>query len=303
MTAILWWVVAVCLVMGAALLIVNALPHAQEKALLRFQNNVGVDLPQRLAERLRRRMLINRRSSLIGGMAGILVSALIVDSRAPSSPNTLDTFILIAGAFAGPTLAISIAALLTASKDSDDHVRYARSHAVGLSDYVPPLERWVARGLTLLAIAFLAAWSISSWLRPAASDTQAFINGALFTLIAAGTLLICEIAGRRIVAMGIRAGSPEKLVWEDAIRSLTVRDLAGAPALVGLYAIMWTAPALLSEGAGAAVVNSTGLMVSFGVIVVAIISMVFKPERHFLRRLWPELAAEADKPRPAEATP
>src|SRR5690606_22755761 len=115
-------------------------------------------------------------------------------------------------------------------------------------------------------------------------------------------LLIFEIAGRRIVAMGNRVGSPEELVWEDAIRSKTVRDISSAPALVGLYAIAHSLPSLFGERTEAPFLGWMGVAAFAGTLIVLVITTTLRPERHFLRRLWPELAASTGQPYGADAT-
>ncbi|MEX1078247.1 MAG: hypothetical protein WED09_03980 [Homoserinimonas sp.] len=64
----LGWVTAgLYLAIGTGVLIANARPHAQQRAVEKFVLNVGLPLPERLAEPLRRRTLSRRRSSTVGG--------------------------------------------------------------------------------------------------------------------------------------------------------------------------------------------------------------------------------------------
>src|SRR5690606_2933221 len=106
---------------------------------------------------------------------------------------------------------------------------------------------------------------------------------------------------RRIVAQGNRVGSPEELVWEDAIRSRTVRDLASAPAAVGLYAILFSLPDVFGEGVDHGFMAWTGVAILAGTVLLLMVTIILGPERHLLRRLWPELAATTGKPYGAEA--
>lgn len=301
MTDTLWWIVGAYLIVATAILVANARSHAQENAVLRFQTSVGVELPQSLGEKLRERMLVSRRSQLVGGIVGLLVSALIVSSRT-ADPGALEVMILAAGAFAGPALAVSITSLFTPRIAADDHLRYARSQAVELSDYVPGTERWLARGPAVLAVLYFAAWGtgIGLGLIPKAG-VASLISGVVLALIAIGSLAIFEVAGRRVVAMGNRVASEEELVWEDAIRSHTVRNISSAPALVGLYAIVSAVPVLIGRGDDSTFMGWIGLVAAGVVLVVVMITIILRPERHFLRKLWPELAAATGKPYGAEA--
>lgn len=294
----LWWVVGAYLALATALLLASVRSRAYEGAVLRFQSSVGVDLSQEMGQKLRKRMLRNRRSSLVGGAIGILVSAFVISTQT-ADPGALETMSIAAAAFAGPALAVSITTLLTTRTPADSRVRYARSQAVELSDYVPATERWLARGPATLAVLYFAAWGLGVWFELIPSGGRAaLIGGAILSAISVASLLIFEIAGRRIVAMGNRVGSPEELVWEDAIRSQTVRDITSAPALVGLYAIVYSLPYLLDQG----FLGWIGVAASAGVLVVLLITITLRPERHFLRRLWPELAATTGKPYGADAT-
>lgn len=298
MTSILWWVVGIYLTIATALLIANARPHAQEAAVLRFQTSVGVPLPQWLGEQLRQRLLVTRRSQLIGGMVGIVLSA----SSVRTEPDTLQSAIVVTGVFAGGALGVAIATLLSTQRVTGGEVRYARSQAVGLSDYVPGLELWLARTPAALAVVYFSAWGVGSWagLIPPA-DVRVLLGGAVLTLLAVASLIIFEVAGRRIVATGNRVSSPEELVWEDAIRSRTVRDIVSAPVLVGLYAILYSLPALFNDGVQSWFITWTGSVIAGGIVLAALITLVLRPERHFLRRLWPELAATTGKPDGADA--
>lgn len=298
MTSILWWVVGIYLAIATTLLIANARPHAQESAVLRFQTSVGVPLPQWLGEQLRQRMLANRRSQLVGGMVGLLVSAYIVRADL----GALEVAIVVAGTFAGGALGVSVTTLLSTQGAATDQVRYARSQAVELSDYVPGVERWLARGPAALAVLYFTAWGIGSWtglISPA--DVRVLLGGVVLTLLAVASVVIFEVAGRRIVATGNRVSSPEELVWEDAIRSRTVRDIVGAPVLVGLYAILYSLPSLFSDGAQSWFTTWTGPAIAGGILLALLFTATLRPERHFLRRLWPELAATTGKPYGADA--
>src|SRR5690606_33321885 len=168
---------------------------------------------------------------------------------------------------------------------------------VELGDYVPPAERWLARGPAALAALYFIALSIGIALDlvPRPSVLQ-IVSGISLTLISLGSLAIFEVAGRRIVAIGNRVASEEELVWEDAIRSQTVRQVSSAPALAGLYAIVSAMPVLFGQGDQSALMGWIGLVAAGVVLALLMITATLRPERHFLRRLWPELAATTGKP-------
>src|SRR5690606_14332770 len=99
----------------------------------------------------------------------------------------------------------------------------------------------------------------------------ALVGCSLLALLAIGSLVIFEVAGRRIVSMGNRVASEEELVWEDAIRSQTVRDISAAPALVGLYAIVSAVPVLFGEDS--VLLGWTGVIASMGVVALLLVTI------------------------------
>lgn len=304
MTDALWWIVGLCLAMGTAALIVSALPHAQERAVLRFQNSVGVALPAQLGEALRRRMLAQHRGYLLGGMTGVTWTALSVSSGMLPMPGHLAAWVIGGGTLAGGALGVAAAALLSAGRRLDDRERYARATAVTLSDFLAPIDRWLAR----LPVVFTVAVFTVSLVGVGLGWTQVvglplFINGGILTAMAVAALIVFEVAVRRIVSKSRPVGSREELVWDDAFRSQVVRELRFAPFMLGFYGLGLTVSGLglLSDGEP----NGMSLGVFGTLLVCSIIALwaarVSKTRRHFLRRLWPELAAEADNPHPVGA--
>lgn len=305
MTGIAWWIVGLYLTIAVIMLIVNAWPHAQEQAVLRLERSVGIDLPNRLGQRLRLRLLSSRRSSIVGGMIGITLSALATALPTPSPWSALDPVVLVAGTFAGMAAGTSIAAIRSARPVADDLMRYARAVAVELDDYIAPLERWLGRAPVALAVASLIALAIFAQRGLVHyASAASFISAGLLVLAAVISLVIFETIGRRVVAMGNSVSSPEELVWEDAARALTLRELAAAPTFLGFYGILMSINPLVvtpERGATGYSVASLGISLITVVVAGAMLVSALRMQRHFLRRLWPELAAEADTPRPVEA--
>ena len=301
MTEPVFWIIGTYLAVGIVLLLATLRPNAHENVVLRLQTSVGVDLPHGIGEQLRRRFALNRRSQLVGGMVGVVLSAAIIGWTVPD-PDAVHGMMIAAGAFAGPALAVSITTLLTSGKPEDDRPRYARAHAVGLGDYIPTLERWLARGPVLLAVLCFVGWAfaIGMDLHPA-RNVALLASGGGLALLSAASLFVFEYFGRRIVSMGNWATSPEELVWEDALRSHTVRDIASAPSLVGLYAILVGLAPTFDPSAESRFFGWAGLAAVGVLLLLLLVTVILRPERHFLRRLWPELAATTGKPYGAEA--
>lgn len=300
-----WSIVGVYLTIGIGVLIVNARPHAQERAVLKLAQSVGIPLPERLGDTIRRRILSSRRGNVVGGMVGVVLSTWAIASEMPSEQFVLGPVVVVGGALAGSAVGISIAAILSARRGSDNRVRYARALAVKLDDYVSSTERWLARGSGALAVVSLIAGTVCvslGWANYASN--WSIVRSIAFALIVTAALAVFEVAGRRIVAMGNHAGSPEELVWEDATRSLALRDVASAPAFLGLYGILLGNIGLATGGPNAGspgiAVVAAGLGVATVLIAVVMLVAALQPQRYFLRRLWPELAARAGNPQLVE---
>ncbi|MHA6693779.1 hypothetical protein [Homoserinimonas sp. A520] len=306
MTDTLWWIVGAYAAVTAALLLGDSLPHARERAVLRFENSLGLTLPAQLGEPLRRRMVNQRRSYLLGGVVGIAASATAVTPALQSLPEHLILWTLFGGMFTGAAIATAIAALFSARPRVGDHERLARATAVALDDYLAPLDRWTARLPVVFAVAAIPLSLVGNELRWTSVSSQSmFICGVILAAMAVTSLVVFEVAARRIVAKGRPIGSLDELVWDDAFRFQVLRDLRYAPLVLSAYALGLTGSALGIMSAGVEEPNS----ISFGVFATLLIctfialwaARAAKTQRHFLRRLWPELAAEADNPVGADA--
>ena len=103
---------------------------------------------------------------------------------------------------------------------------------------------------------------------------------------------------RRILDRAQPAASPEALAWDDAIRAMTVREIVTAPLSLGVWGSLAIGISLtdsFNEGnqwpAGLIAVNILVLVIAAGILAAAIYSIATKPQQHYLRRLWPDVAA------------
>ncbi|HEX4444299.1 MAG TPA: hypothetical protein VHZ81_12055 [Galbitalea sp.] len=107
--------------------------------------------------------------------------------------------------------------------------------------------------------------------------------------------------GRR-AGRGQTAGSALELAWDDALRSRALNSFVITPFFLGTYfgsvAFEWYPPARgIGETIGPDMPTSAAAVL---ILVWAIAGMISKPQRRYLRRLWPELAAAGAT---ASATP
>lgn len=256
---------------------------------------LGLALPAD-ASTIERRVAVRARAALAGALLAALGFVAVHVSLLPqaaegSGPSWM---LFFAGAVAsGSAMGVLLAATMSRAPQRST-VRFARARAVELADYVALIERVGARVIVAASIVAGAALIVVGqlWGGPGPS-ALALTMGAL----AVGSLVLFEVLGRRMVARAQRAGSPEELAWDDALRAWTLRDLVTAPIMLGAYSLYAEVMELstttpLGEASRVIATASTGvlLVVLVLLIVVAIVSIATRPQQHFLRRLWPKVA-------------
>lgn len=302
-----WIAFAVFSIIWIIGVIVNAQPHAQEWALLKLASEVGRDLPERLGQRLRARLVRSRRAALFGAMAGALLTIAAL-SLWPSHSlfGSLTILILASGIFAGVVVGTALSALrATKSPAHDEGVRVARAQAVTLNDYIGRFDQWTLRLPVVLAILAVLTVITLVQLGVARYTEIASITGAVaLAAVAFGGLVTFDVVGRRVVAAGNRVGSAEELVWEDASRVSTLRSLAHTPIFLGYYTVFmsFSSPTIAAEPGYEAAFEILSLASVLFVILLAFGWLVaqYRSKRHFLRHLWPELAAPVSAAQPAK---
>lgn len=209
------------------------------------------------------------------------------------------SFIVVGSALAGSITGVAIGSLQWPARRDRDTLRVARAGAVDLGDYIAPLERWGARILVGLAIAI---YLFSVLMTGTGVASVALLPPATVSVIFVGLALVflCffEAVGRRIVGRAQATGSEPELLWDDAMRAMDVRALASTPTTIGLLGVLFGSSDLtiglhdfLSSTGILGLVAVAGWIVLAGILVIAISSLASRPERFFLRRLWPEYAS------------
>jgi len=264
-------------------------------ALVALGQNVFGALPERLVERAARlsglslapgmrEVLRDRLAARYSiGLLGVIVSlaagwgvGLLVDpsQRLP---------VLLAALLLGLVATLLVNGLLPAPAPAPDAPRIARGTAARLGDFVPPYELWIARSVAIIGVLLAAAAAAGS---PAAA--WAPLGAGALTLAA---LAAFELGARRILARPSLATSEAELAWDDEIRSMDLRELAAAPVIAGVLAVI----AALG-GAGWRISEGSPLQIVLPVASIAIpvlqrlYDLVVLPQRHVLRRLWPTAA-------------
>ena len=274
-------------------------PTLRTAAAYRFARSVGLNLPPEIEPAVRARLTSRVRGGCLGAVVALVAAAAAlqfwvdVDAAAP-----LAVLLLIGAVFAGYAVGAAGASLRSADHDPD-RIRVARSRAVGVPDFLAPVELVGAR--VVVAVGFLVATATVVVGATGGAPTSG--NFAVTVLLAGAgvvTLVAFEIVSRRVVARPQPAGTPSELVWDDAVRSTLLRDLVTAPLAFGMYATLYGLVDFAGgiEGnyssLGAAFLATSAVFAPLALVsFAAIVTLALKPQRHFARRLWPTVPSQS----------
>jgi hypothetical protein len=257
-------------------------PFVAKWSAYRHSVTIGVDLPSRLQPAVSSRLMTGARGAVIGGVifAVVAVVAATVGLRVGDEPQSA-LWLFLGAVIAGGTAGTTVAALTGRRAIPSDRPRVARAAAVTVADYMSPLERIGARAVVILSI--VAAISAV-----VAADDDAF-PVVLFASLAAITLVLFEVASRRLVDRSEPAGSTAELVWDDAIRALILRDMITAPLTMGAFSLLLGLAHVVGDATGLGMTTVTGLIPTVVVLASSFYSRASRPRRYFITRLWPNL--------------
>lgn len=274
-------------------------PRARRTAANRLEKSIGIVIPDELRPGIGRQATRRSRISLAGILVGACAAVPFAWSMSSAVPmgTSAPAFLVVGAAFAGAALGAALGSLPRAVPLDKDAIRYARPGAVTLDDYIAPLERrgaWIVVGLA--TITYLTSVIVTTLgVAPVALVPPATISGVMVGL-ALASLIFFEVVGTRIVNRAQPIGSEPELVWADALRSANIRGLATAPLTLGVYGSLTSmldlSIILRNVGnslAALATVNVVGSLAIMAVIVIGTFSIASRPQRHFLKRLWPHL--------------
>jgi hypothetical protein len=291
----------------------------------RFANSLGLAIPDELRRLTGRRLARRRRTSIAGAVLATLAMLPFLRLEATSDDSIVSTpaLLLLSASFIGLAVGTAIGAFQWPALHDPNAVRYARAGAVGLGDYIAPLERtgaWIVVGLAAVMTFIAADLTATGTAAVAMLPPESF--GGVLVGLAVLALGFFEVVGRRIVGRAQPTGSEIALVWDDALRSSDVRSLSAAPLTLGLYGVIVRAFDLLlsfrdtSDPTIALIIVNLGTWLAVTTLAfVGIYAIVSHPARYFLRRLWPELAdpelpttapissGDADNPGSSRETP
>jgi len=266
---------------------------------------VGLDLPEVLIPsiRARNRSLVRHLSIGLGSGAvvGFLVSLLLpsLDGVVEFSKVWLVLGAVAIGAVIGTCIWVAREATRRATQDAP----LQREKGVGLFDYLPTWSTVLAIVVVVLAIGIAAvlAWVMTTGaVEPGAEPLFVPIVIAFYAVVAALVLGLGFIAVQ--VHRPQRAASPEHLAWDDAV---TVQAIFPIVYLAGFFAALLVGQLFTSVSSSifysdrSNEVRSVLLLLvaaPLPIYVLALVSIVAKPARHFVKRLWPAVPAAPNVP-------
>jgi len=272
----------------------------RERALDRYARQVNLRLTDEVRPRVIRRILVQERATLIGGIGGALIGLglafVLPVHRSPSASGAdMRALLALITAVLGAVVAPAITAVRATVGDRPGP-RIARGSTPSLTDYVPTLERaasWIAPAGAALTI--IGGWTAlqtgvlrSDTLRPAGVLATL---GAIFGYLAIASIMISRLLAGRVLQAGQPAGSEQELAWDDALRAGTLRALVQLPVAFGVASMLLT---ILEVGTridsppdwASLVGGITLVTITVAGITALVIDQGARPGQHYWRRLW-----------------
>jgi hypothetical protein len=284
------WFISIVLSLGMIVgFALTFVPFCARWRAYRHAVSIRIDLPDRLERTVAGRLMARSRGGSLGGLVFTVAAALAFHFEVGVNHDSQLTSLFIVGStFAGVAAGTAVAALTGNRTIAPDRPRVARARAVTVSDYLAPFELIGARIVVYAAVAVLLVASVFA--APGAGGSLFGI--AFFAIFGAVSLALFEVASRRIVDLSQPAGSTAELVWDDAIRASSLRDLVTAPLALGAYCLVFGVFGIAESSTHpAAMLVSYVVGGIFGLtgLAAAIYSIATRPQRYFVDRLWPDL--------------
>lgn len=253
------------------------------RTLERFARQAGLARAPEIERALIRRTTARERGYTIGIMAAVAGIGLwsITGATAASSG-----FLLAAIAMIGAVVGRGVAEWRSAFTPVPDQPRIARATTPGLADYVSPLERLATPAVILSAIALLGAAAF------AGVAPSALLPSIVIVIAAIAAAAVSHVASVSLLGRGQPAASVTELVWDDALRSATLRSLFDMAAILGATSLSLSLFASETVRAMSAVTTYGMPLLSTIVLAFTIVTNLRQHTTRYLRRLWPDLAAE-----------
>lgn len=297
-----WVMYGVCGVTFAIVALITSTGWYRRRNLRDRANRVGLAVPEDLEYELGRRASIPHVAMAIGGVIATIVAALIAvvfvppfdDTKAPPPVDPVMVVLVVSGLSGTLLFQVTASVVLTLRRPTGRRV--ARTTTPQLSDYVSGPERALSLVSPFVAIAlpiFIALAVRSGLLQNDLIKKQGALHstGAFFAYISVGSLVISHVFSRIVLHTRQTARSREELVWDDALRALTLRGLVALP-----YSWAWQSVLLSSldmlmfsswhPGWAVAIVVIGSVGALAGLILLAYRARSSVSDQYFQRRLW-----------------
>lgn len=277
---------AVYFIVTAVLAVASDYPTWQlERLAVRVGLGVPADLDDRVTAQMRRRTVNQSVGGLIGLVVGVAACAAAVrfgllpfgDLEGSSLQIVVLADLVAAATELGVVFGLARAALRSEAPRPDE-IRVARAVAVTVGDYVPPILRWgvlVLLGLTAVTTALIiAATGAATWVIP----------GIALLVVGIVSQIAFAVVSRRVVTRGRSTSGTDAMVWDDALRSETLREFLYLPVY---FVVLGTWYTLLNPGGGI-VAPFAFIPAGLGLALVVVVNLIYRSTRTwYLEELWP----------------
>jgi hypothetical protein len=300
-------VVVIVVVVGLSIQLARvSRPKSRIRAINQMRNQACLTLPAELEAEVVTRVLSRRRATIVGEIIAIVVTAVPIYFAGNSGMYIWSGLLIVVASACGSSIGVFASEARSAFELAPAVPRIARSRTPAIGDYLSTLERWLIPASVILAIAVLVPVLVLMTLNPEDSfDHEALLGPLLSAVLLVAAIIAWAIAGavsRHLLARGQPAGSVTELAWDDALLASSLRAVNDMPATIAFMSSFVTVFSLSSASAGngpGSLDNTIGNLTSFGLVLILIPVLVVTFLRvsgrrppHYLRRLWPETAAE-----------
>lgn len=259
-------------------------PKSAERGLARLAARTGLDVDPPIADLVRRRLRRRMRAYMGGAGAGLLLSLLvrITSTGFPDEFFSWSAAALLVGAGVG---ALTVHVLDSGRTAGEPGARAAVVRRRRLSDFLLPVE--IAAPYAALLLPIIAAVAALAGARTPIEPIRTGLMVAGVGVAVAVTLA-AMLAQRFVLGMSPPADSPARLQWEDALRSMALRDIGMTAYFVSYLLgalVTFNATDLLRAAPGAAIVAGVVFVAAtIGLMLLAVTCEgLTAPARRFLR--------------------
>jgi hypothetical protein len=263
----------------------------------------GVGFPLEMESGLRGRATRRLRWTTIGCLIGFAVGYLLLRWFDPGSALAAVRGCLSA-AIVGGGFGSTVASLSSQLRPLESSVRLARPRVVTISDYVAPSLRVFAWVTWALCAAFVLFGLVIPDQGDRASALATLLPSMIVLALSGCGLALFEISARIIVGRGQPASSPDDLMWEDAQRSIALREMLEGFLPATLFSSLAVLDVLQAHTANATFTLLPVLVLALWAFYFVFSFLMRNTRRRYLERLWPGglPPAEDEEPALAEST-